>query len=404
MLENSPTANIPRYRFFILLGLILATGLAVRLWIAWHYYGTHDVASWEKIFDYWRDQRSPYDAERRYSYSPIWFWILSFTSRLNVFFNFPPHFAVKLPSILADLLILFVLLKFATSQERSLAERLGISAVFFLNPVSILNTSYHGQFDNIVCLLCLLACYFEGSTRGLRRLYPALLFSLGAAVKHWLFLLAPVFVFRQKNRREILIFLAIAPGFFLLALLPYFLSSDPYVFSNVLTESTVNIRIVPGHWGWPLAINQLLDLFTDLNIRTDPRFAFLSRVNFFLYPACLAMAYYLARKGYDLIDSVIIYLLFFYTFTVFMAPQYTVWILPFAALKRSRFIYLYSVFTGVHLVAFYVWSLLRSGSGNIGDLEALENTMKFFRTFAWLVAAFWLAENLKSGPVAARKV
>ena len=152
-----PKKVSPAFYLFVIIFL----GLFLRVWIAVNYYGTFDVNSWEKIFDHWRTGQSPYDAARRYSYSPIWFWVLSGVSRLNVFLKLPVHFAVKLPLILADVLTLFLLLKLATALHQNARQRLGTAALFFLNPVSFLNTAYHGQFDNISYALVLLACYFN---------------------------------------------------------------------------------------------------------------------------------------------------------------------------------------------------------------------------------------------------
>jgi hypothetical protein len=355
--------------------LVLAAGLSARLWLAWNFHGTFDVSSWERIFEFWRTGASPYDAARLYSYSPVWFWILSATSRVFSG-SVPAHFAVKLPLIAADVVLFFLIRRLACKGKAKLLA----PAAFFLNPVSLLNTGFHGQFDNIAYVFVLLACVLSPKASS------GLSYFFSAAVKHSTLLLAPLFAFREKGILRQALFLALAPVFFLLSLVPYFLARDAHIFQNVFVDS-VNLRLWTGAWGWSLGARYVISWMSGIDIQSDPRYAFLPSLNFFLvYPALCALAWSFAKKGKDLVGSAVVYLLFFYTFTVQMAPQYTFWLIPFAALTRGRWFYAWSAVTAAHLTGFYLW-----GAG----VQGVGIWITVFRFAAWVVGAIWLASELQ---------
>lgn len=382
--------SFSKKQIFVLAAL-LVSGLLLRISIATLFYGTYDTASWTRILDHWHLHLSPYDVDRRYSYSPIWFWILSAASMANGFLKWPPYVLVKLPLILADTAILVLLLKYASAEKRSFQSVFMAGALFFLNPVSVLNTAYHSQFDNIACLFCLFACYWmrPGGAAPRSRWPSMTAFSIGASVKHWLFLVTPVFAFRQKTFSGKALFFLTAPIFFLLTLAPYFLNRDPYVVQNVFLDSTIHLRTTP-HSGWPLVTHELFHWGTNG----------VSRLNPLIYLAHLGLAYFLAKKSYDLVDSLIIYLLFFYSTSVYVAPQYSLWVIPFAALRKDKTFFGYSLITTVHLVAFYFWATWQA-LGDTAHMEDAAPFIKVFRGLAWAVSLFWLIKKLRAPVVRA---
>lgn len=345
---------------------VLALGLALRLLIGWYFYGTFDVASWQRVAETW-PAPSPYDEARRYSYSPLWYVTLGIVSSFGDWAGLPVHLAVKLPQIAADTALFFLLLRLAPGPAAAV--------FFFLNPVSILNTAYHGQFDCLAYLFVMAAC--AGSAW--------FWFPFSALVKHSTLLLTPVFAFRQKgNLLKILFFLA-APSLFLLSLMPYLLSGDAHVVRNVFGDS-LDLRLLPGSWGWTLGLRHLLYRIAGIDLQSDARLAFFYQLNYVLYPVLAVLAWRLAMRGRELIDSLLVYLLFFYTFTVQMAPQYTVWILPLAALRRSVHAYVFTALTAAHLVFFYIWEARLADTGD---------AIILFRLLAWAATAFWLRAELK---------
>lgn len=177
--------------------------------------------------------------------------------------------------------------------------------------------------------------------------------------------------------------------FFLLTLAPYFLNRDPYVVQNVFLDSTIHLRTTP-HSGWPLVTHELFHWGTNG----------VSRLNPLIYLAHLGLAYFLAKKSYDLVDSLIIYLLFFYSTSVYVAPQYSLWVIPFAALRKDKTFFGYSLITTVHLVAFYFWATWQA-LGDTAHMEDAAPFIKVFRGLAWAVSLFWLIKKLRAPVVRA---
>jgi hypothetical protein len=91
----------------------------------------------------------------RYNYSPLWSFILVGTDRASRAMGVPLEAGVGILLSAVDLLTAAVLYRILRLRGSRWPE---IPAVlFFLNPVSILMSCYHGQFDNLALLFLLLA-------------------------------------------------------------------------------------------------------------------------------------------------------------------------------------------------------------------------------------------------------
>ncbi len=372
-------------KLFRNLFFIIAAGLAARLLLAWYFYGTSDVNAWEQYSAYWPDRTSPYDETKRYPYSPVWFWIISLCSALARSFHLPFSFVIKWPLALADLGTLLILMSAMRRLGRSAGETTAVCAAFFLNPVSILISGYHGQFDGISLFFALAAWFLFSLRVRSKRLWSAALLSVAVAVKHFNILLIPLFFFSEKGLRRRALFLFGPPLLFLSLVSYYWISSGPEIFR------VFSYNLGAGYWGWSgIGVRAVL-FFTGKDLGQEAWFPMLYQFNPGLYLAMFAASYWMVKK-YDLLDSMTLTFLVFYVFTTQIAPQYSVWIIPFAALRRGVFFYVYSGVAALQLLVFFYchhyWYHKLPFEAGLASL--MPPFFIVLRHLTWAVCAAWL--------------
>ena len=155
-----------------------------------------DFYNWTWNATLLRDGGNVYSGDVPYGYGPFWMFVLRFADLIqNLFPDNRKVFRLVIILILTltDLLIAAIIAhKFSHYA----------ALLFFLNPVSIIITGYHNQFDNIAILIALVAVmYFdsEPSESKSRNLYLGLaLIGLSLAVKQIL-LFFPVWLFFRNG-------------------------------------------------------------------------------------------------------------------------------------------------------------------------------------------------------------
>lgn len=160
-----------------------------------------------------------YAETHRYNYGPIWFYILGLvywiTDILGRGFGFFGLLIAVLLSVV-DVGIFYILYK-----------KFGLitASIFFLNPVSIIITGYHRQFDNLAILIALYAIYLLdlGDYNFRKVLFIAFLIGLSITVKHVFFML-PVWLFFAhaiKDLKVKLMILVIPLTVFFVSFVPF---------------------------------------------------------------------------------------------------------------------------------------------------------------------------------------
>jgi hypothetical protein len=159
----------------------------------------YDIESYRMVADAVRNGRDVYDLTGRYPYLPLHMHIFAGASWLSEHTGLPFTLLVKLPEIAADMTLALLIGRAAHAMGRRDAGALAM--VYALNPVSVLVTGYHGQFDAIPTVLVFGAWYVLAFGRG-PWAAPASAFLFGLAVtdKTWPLLLAPVLLWRVPRR------------------------------------------------------------------------------------------------------------------------------------------------------------------------------------------------------------
>lgn len=377
-------------KIFWLFFLVFIVGLVLRLVIAYNFYGSNDVGAWEQYSTYWQQGLSPYEASHRYNYGPLWYYVISFFSFIGRKFCFPFHFVIKFPLILADIFILFSLIAIGKKLKFSDKKLLFSAGLFFLNPVSVLITGYHGQFGNIALFFTLCAYYFFAFNKNAPLILGSLFLSIAIGFKHFIVMLVPTLAFWQKRLLKSLFVMFAAPLMFLITILPYLISDTHWVINNVF-----RYNLHAGYWGWSGVICRSILFFFKIDIIKMPWFKIMDFFNPLLYIGIFGASYFIVKK-YNLLDSIIIIFLIFYSFTTQIAPQYTVWIIPFAVFRRNKYLYWYSAVGTIQLLTFFYshhhWRLNIPFKGTIPNL--IPETFIIFRYLTWVVCVLWLGHML----------
>lgn len=209
--------------------LVVVAGLGARLLAATRGHN-YDVDSDQIISDIVNHGGNVYAATTRYNYGPVWFNILHALSLLA------RHNAVVLRYFIAGFLALVDVGIFFV-----LRRRFGnlVAALFFLNPVSILITGYHSQFDNLAVLLGLLAMLLVGDEfdrpLGRRKYFGLIVLGISLTTKHLLFVFPFWLAIKQKGFFQKLAMVLTPLAVFALSFVPYWHEGKQGIIRNVFS-------------------------------------------------------------------------------------------------------------------------------------------------------------------------
>lgn len=210
------------------------------------------------------------------------------------------------------------------------------SILFFLNPVSIIITGYHNQFDNIAILFALISTLYYNEEERFSAKDGWFIFwlTLCLIAKHILFLI-PVFLLLKKNLpiKKKLAFAILPPLLFLLSFIPFCVGN-----SDALLGIINNVFLYRSFNNAPL-LNFIYSLI-----------GFPESLKFFTYIGLMCiLAYYV--RDFDFSNIMCLYLIAMVTFSSAIANQYL--IIPMAALcvlSTGWLKYLYAIFVTIFLL------------------------------------------------------
>jgi hypothetical protein len=379
------------------LGPVLAAALLVRLLpILASDRIVADVLRYQKAARHVLDVSwNPYLAPRLYPYPPLWIWLEAGSEWLARATGLSFAALVKLPVLMADLGIVVVLARWSHARwatDSPSAQR--AAWLFALHPVSILVTSFHGQFDSVMLLFVLLSLRFQQSGR-----FDASALSLSAAIatKSFPVLLLPFFVVSGAPSR--------AARFVLLATVPVALLLLPYAIadSGALARELVGYAGV-ADFGWIGAWRGLRWMATGALARSEAAHwtASIAAAKY-LFLAAYAVgvwAFATRRLRWTLPQATLGVFLAFLALYGAISAQYLLWPVVVGALFPTLWFALYSAAATFALVGFYLFLapgvLTAGGPGPLGPHAA--GVLWACGVAAVLAAsAAWLVETVGRG-------
>ncbi len=340
---------------------------------------------------------NPYETKRLYPYPPLWALAeagAEWLARRGVG-SFPID--VKLPALLADLLIVAALVAAGRAGRAPPAA----AWIYAAHPVSVLVTGAHGQFDAIALLFVLLA--LSALARG-RRDASALSLAAAIGTKSFPVLLLPFLAFAGQPtwpRAARYALLALTP--MALLLLPFAIADLAALRRELFAYSGI------ADFGWTGLMRGLSWLTTGDLPRSEARFwpvaALVSKVLFLGAWAGLVLA---TRRGWLALSperACLVTLLAFHVFYGSLSAQYLLWVVPLGVLWPGRVLGAHAAAATAGLVGFYLF--LAPG---VLLPQPLEGPATDWAGRLWVVgvgatlavSAAWLSGLLRDGVRAAR--
>jgi len=300
--------------------------LALRLGLLFAYPGNYDSESFRMVAAIAARGGDIYAETWRYNYSPAWGQLLRGLDRARAASKLDLTRVVGLALTAADLATAALLYLLASGRFGPRRSTL-VALLFFANPVSILISSFHGQFDNlsILCLLAAILVSRRGESRG--PLTIALL-SLSLCLKHVTWFHPLLFAWRGRRRFSLAVG-TLPYAVFLASFLPYWPS-----WRNI-ADNVFRYRGLTGRYG----LGALLLLFPTMPL--------------WVLTAVLLLAVLVAIVWLAPVEISRASLLLFLVQMIFspgFARQYCVWPVALGALFPSAGYFLYTVVSTGFLV------------------------------------------------------
>lgn len=281
-----------------------------------------------------------YTVTDRYPYPPVWIWIIALAAWFSIHLGVPFDQMAKAPATIGDYAIAIVLLLFAIRRFGWSLFALVPMALFALNPLAVLISAGHGQFDSLVIAFLLLAIYLRGEQQDRRIIWGSLAIGVAIALKGYPVLALPVFV------------AAAPPGSRLRTTIAAFV---PLVVSTVFYCAIfgVSSRMLPnilgyqstGDFGW----GYLMAPYSADAPILALLLGVVSKVLIVLF-AVIAPALLLRRHP---VLALVMLFSAFYALTYTMSVQYLLWILPFLCLALPLWALVFTVVGMLCAVSFY---------------------------------------------------
>lgn len=224
---------------------VITLGVAARMgFAAWGH--NYDMDSYFIVAEITRHGGNVYAETTRYNYGPVWFQIIHALDWLACHQNTVLRYLIAgfLTAVDAGIFLI-------------LCHRAGRLAgvLFFLNPISIMITGFHCQFDNLAIAIGMLAVmemgdHFEKPVDR-RKFIGLLLLGVSLATKHVLFVFPVWLAVKQRGFWQKIIVVLVPTAVFLAGFLPYWNGGHAGIVENVFRYRSIDASffynfIMPG--------------------------------------------------------------------------------------------------------------------------------------------------------------
>lgn len=344
--------------FFAYLVVILS-GLFVRLFFAYHTTGNQDIAISILNRDLLRLGKDIYSSHWSFTYSPFWLLCMNILDRVNGFApQFSFMFVIRSFTSLVDLATLLVLGQIAIQLNQSPLKTV---TLFFLNPIPMIISGYHGQIDGIPILMLLIAIYLFLRFGQKSCYWGWLSITLGMVAKHEIPQQCLIFLTHTvRSRIKILLLFSLTIFAFLFSFLPYW-------------ENSLN-GIVKGVFGYGGVSRPYGFMMLDTNLAL----AAIHKYSFIFLLLCWPFYF----RTNDLVKSCRIGMLLFLVFTSGISAQQFVLPIALAALQPSFGFFLFTGVTSLFLL------------GNVDELKVVRWSYVNWN-YVWGAALIWFVLEVK---------
>ncbi|HZY41250.1 MAG TPA: hypothetical protein VFF59_04530 [Anaerolineae bacterium] len=283
-----------------------------------------------------------YAATYRYPYPPLWMYWPAAAVRLSETLGAPFYFWIKLPAIVADLIIGALIFTWPRAAQAHTAACQ--SAWYLFNPIVLIVSVLHGQFDPVVTLGML------GAARAWlarRWLLSALSLSVAIALKLFPVLLLPLFLIDLPSWKTAVQYALVAVSTLCVICVPYLATNGTRLVGLLMRYTST-----PDHSYsyWIVALSAPADPPV-----LPPLLARLRELSRWLQGGVALLAAAVGHvRGWAIERRVAVLLAGLYVVLPGLASQQMIWLVPFLVLTRPRWpLWSYTLISTVALVLFY---------------------------------------------------
>ena len=229
---NSINEKKKLFWFFILFSFI---GFLLRIWVSQFGYN-QDFSSWQNNLSLYLQNKSVYEFGN-YIYSPVFLYVLSILDSISIPLLENSSFVKNIPgSIFRIKIIIFLsFLDFFIFFTLYKKYSLKIGLLFFLNPICIIITGHHNQFNNFGILFGFLAVLlYQRDSTNFKFVFPLIIMGFSLAAKHILIFFPFWWAFKEKDLIKKFFILFIPYSIFILSFWQFLPGDSDHVVNNVL--------------------------------------------------------------------------------------------------------------------------------------------------------------------------
>ncbi len=385
----------PRFARHVTLPVIALAGLIARLIPAliFNRGATFDITSYHLVGGVVLAGQDVYTSPLvagRYPYLPLHLWLSGLEVALSRGTGalLPFVVLVKIPPVLADAAIGPLIA--AGLARRGVARQTALTAgmIYALNPVSILVTSFHGQFDAIPLLCALVAWYALGAARGGRLtrstlVVAGLALGLAVLVKTWPLLILPAFVLLPRSwaqRILLAVMAAVPPAVATAVYLAAYHTPLRAFAGRVLGYSSLI-----DWWGIGLSVG----ILGPTHLITPAVASALGKVTE-LAILLVALAFLAWRRHRDIEYNIVTLILIFFVISAGFTVEYLIWIVPFLMLSPRTPAWLAASYLTLSACALLVMYMIGNMMYRFLHLSHGYALAVLFFVPVYLLAVWWL--------------
>jgi hypothetical protein len=284
-----------------------------------------------------------------FPYAPVSMFYPALCLGLSRVLRIPFDVVIKLFAVLADVGIVFVLYAIG-GKLFPRRTAIGCAALYALNPVSILVSSFHGNIMPLVVLLMLTSYLLFRVDPDRNLVVSGLLLSLAVGWRSFPILLLPFFLASIEEKAKKIRFAAWVVLPVALSMLPFAYADARAMLSEMLSYSGWGI-----HHG-PFAIVRGLHLVSigQVTWENPPEWTRWMASSKFAFLALYGIAVMFGRR-IGLVNGILVTFFLFYFVYSGVASQYLIWAVPFLLLADGKAMFWCYEFAATYALVVFYW-------------------------------------------------
>lgn len=326
-------------------------------------------------------------AAGRHPYFPLQMYAVGAAAYLSRASSVPFLIWLKLPAVLADGLITILIYNTFHRWGKSKTASMYWAVLYAINPIPVLVSAYHGQFDAIPVLLLLLAWYSWHFGRRIVR--SAALLGFAILNKTWPIVFFPIAFIRLPNNRQRF-------GYTIMTFaIPFLFTTAYVVFFNAnpipMLRRTLTHAGVPGYWGLSTLIYIPGSIFFNSERVLQ---LILPQHRILLLLAGIGALWWTRRQ--NALNALLTIILTVFVFMLGMGLQWLLWPIAFAILaSEERWLKWYSIAGAlmmfVHLYGLHLYPWLYQ----LFNPQTATTLLRLSSLPVWIIVVMWAISRLR---------